>query len=1042
MKLLQKKKIYSLLFSKPLFDYAIEKEGKRKLNIMILGNNEEAIEAFKAVYWCGQMSSEYETSITICSSCPNQTAEKYEELMPAINNNGVISTKIHFSSTDDINNQFYGYIFVCENSDAIIETIPLIIKDGKQLICALNENIAVEQYQNENLDVFNLCDTSLFVEQCRTLDRYAYNCDYAYSMGENERCAKKSYENFVCSDEESENDRLRVKYYNYLSSLTFPVHIPYKLQICGDTAKYTQKQQKQILLKSIQNRDKLYNTLLDVEHRRWTAYMISEGWRMPNEEELMAYAYQNFGYPKGNDQRNKMMKLHPCICNGSENGCSLDVHPELWKEFYYNPKYTLAEAKEYLKANYKCDFSDLEAISLVLYSLVCLRCKDVNANLDSYFKFIEQLPYSSDERKIYEHLYESAKKLRNNEPNSSKLFLNSLNEAVACAKDTERIKQINDIDCAFHVVVERNKQKNYFTIDSTMIDMIPFSIWYGVENKTVVVFSTGLASDDVIIPTLLCADKAIFVGSDMTQKYKESIRSYFKGRHIVAGEYEPQNLMFDTEVEFIPLKKMVQDDVSSILEKIIADNQGVAIGCLSNNEIPVTMAIGTAADKYEIPVYHYSREKSLNNIKNGSLITPGLSRKSFSLDEYINLLGGEYSNIFSISPHIHEMTLMENIFKQYAPFEYSKQGKNRLYSAWSALYDISGALGRKGLLVEGKTGKQYFKGGFESDIFHVCGIAYLLKQLDKFKIISDLYISNIDDGDLVYVEFTYYDSGIKDIIDPYIYDNTKIQSNKKECLDTMICFSLSDPKQILSKVNLNAVDAQVCNKDEAPDIKRRKQELVKAFNKANLIQSLNFTSDGCKASFKVSNFTMFRNIKNQGNTLEILLYNKFRYSGMFDDVQTGVRFSWNNSGKTLEDYVLENHFPGSYGWEQFTDSLNSARRDYLRESIAFDTNNEIDVMLMKNMVPTFISCKIRKPENESIKNWLYEVSSLANQFHANAVLALTVDLDKNPATVSLNRAKNMGVSLIGTETILDETRMSRAIRALAEGKTVYGNETK
>ena len=101
--------------------------------------------------------------------------------------------------------------------------------------------------------------------------------------------------------------------------------------------------------------------------------------------------------------------------------------------------------------------------------------------------------------------------------------------------------------------------------------------------------------------------------------------------------------------------------------------------------------------------------------------------------------------------------------------------------------------------------------------------------------------------------------------------------------------------------------------------------------------------------------------------------------------------------------------------------------------------NEIDVVLMSGMQPIFISCKTGKTVG---KEELYEISSLAEHFHAKAVLAVTKNLDNESKSLLLLRAKQMGVSLIGFETIFDKKRIDYALKQLSEGKTVFGTETK
>ena len=63
-----RKIIYSLLFSRPLFEYAVTVDNQKHIDVLIIGDDDTALEAFKAVYWCCQMSDDYYTSITLAGS--------------------------------------------------------------------------------------------------------------------------------------------------------------------------------------------------------------------------------------------------------------------------------------------------------------------------------------------------------------------------------------------------------------------------------------------------------------------------------------------------------------------------------------------------------------------------------------------------------------------------------------------------------------------------------------------------------------------------------------------------------------------------------------------------------------------------------------------------------------------------------------------------------------------------------------------------------------------------------------------------------------
>ena len=101
----------------------------------------------------------------------------------------------------------------------------------------------------------------------------------------------------------------------------------------------------------------------------------------------------------------------------------------------------------------------------------------------------------------------------------------------------------------------------------------------------------------------------------------------------------------------------------------------------------------------------------------------------------------------------------------------------------------------------------------------------------------------------------------------------------------------------------------------------------------------------------------------------------------FNDVRTGVMIDW--------DGVVHNNKDGNV-----------------------DTENEIDVILMKGVVPIFISCKNGKiPDDE-----LYKLNTVAEQFGSEYARKVLVATDMGKAAKSrkyfLERARDMGIQII------------------------------
>ncbi len=92
--------------------------------------------------------------------------------------------------------------------------------------------------------------------------------------------------------------------------------------------------------------------------------------------------------------------------------------------------------------------------------------------------------------------------------------------------------------------------------------------------------------------------------------------------------------------------------------------------------------------------------------------------------------------------------------------------------------------------------------------------------------------------------------------------------------------------------------------------------------------------------------------------------------------------------------------------------------DWDNEDADDTTDNEIDVVAIKNSVPVFISCKMRKPDAKDI----YEVAYLADRFggpEAKAIIATTypVRRDKGKRNGLFNRLMKMNVGFVETRSI-------------------------
>ncbi len=160
--------------------------------------------------------------------------------------------------------------------------------------------------------------------------------------------------------------------------------------------------------------------------------------------------------------------------------------------------------------------------------------------------------------------------------------------------------------------------------------------------------------------------------------------------------------------------------------------------------------------------------------------------------------------------------------------------------------------------------------------------------------------------------------------------------------------------------------------------------IINALIEAGLIYD--YEGKNMKVSFRYKNEQVHRCLTKAGNILELYAYctateiNRNEH-GYYDDVDTGIFIDWDgviHDGTTLER----------------------------------DTRNEIDVMMTKNMIPIFISCK----NGEVHKEDLYELSTVAQRFggkHAKKILLTTyISSDEDGKKYIIQRAKDMKIEVI------------------------------
>ena len=162
------------------------------------------------------------------------------------------------------------------------------------------------------------------------------------------------------------------------------------------------------------------------------------------------------------------------------------------------------------------------------------------------------------------------------------------------------------------------------------------------------------------------------------------------------------------------------------------------------------------------------------------------------------------------------------------------------------------------------------------------------------------------------------------------------------------------------------------------DVSERIVRIFKMLESQGFIR--NFDFDNNKITFICTEPFVKEMLAVKGSWLEMYVYILAKRSGLFSEVYQSVMIGWD-----------------------------------LEIRPKFNVENEIDVVLMKQGVPIFISCKMTNPKPDALN----EIYALANSFGGyGAIPALVTSSDvRNRSKTLWNRSKEMGVILIDCQNL-------------------------
>jgi hypothetical protein len=436
------------------------------------------------------------------------------------------------------------------------------------------------------------------------------------------------------------------------------------------------------------------------------------------------------------------------------------------------------------------------------------------------------------------------------------------------------------------------------------------------------------------------------------------------------------------------------------------------------------MALAIAAHDLDVPVLRYDPARGIVNLMNPMPISSGIQNKSLSVEEFVGLTGGEYENVYQNVSNFQEYDAVRRLFQAYA-------------AHWPMLAEFFARVSKGQAIRFSPQDSEIksFSASFPQTVFRACGLGATLSLLCQYGLIGSYRDQENADGSHG-VTFSYVDPALAEVLERF---------TAEDCLDLRLKFTpmqFESKKPILSLVSTCVEQVPLTAGTEPEGNTNIKRNFLEALQQAQLISGLTWDHD--RVSFRFKNERIQKLLKSEGKIFELILYYQIRQLGLYDDVQTGVEIAWERNRKTAGQLFLEtlSQSPG-LGYGHFRGCLEEFLKSRVTEDSDVVPTNEIDVVMMRGMLPVFVSCKARnlssRNSREKARQWLLEISNLSSHFHAQPVLVVLHDLDRPEAAALLSRARRMGVSLLGTETIFQPQQFRAAFRAIYAGGVVCGS---
>jgi hypothetical protein len=310
--------------------------------------------------------------------------------------------------------------------------------------------------------------------------------------------------------------RLSTSQYNQRSSCAAALHLKYKLASIGINP--AQSTNTRLVIAAYEKflRSGKIGKLLELEHRRWMMYMISDGYRLPTLAQLQRYGFETVADRFNAAWKCVAKKLHPCLVPCSSDGITLET-----ENFHTYTDFDQIDAS---------GFDPLDQTSLRLHLLAKKKCQRIAHSeiVEGYFRAIlsrleevkEEMLSAPDSALLYSRLSTMLKATRDD----ICVAVQSLNYRSDNDRLAELLRtfdqyginisdEIGNLRKCLSIFVEYSACKDYKAPDNAIIQNLLWTL-YADNDITLIKLQGRTIADNITGPLMLDPHRLVFFGED------------------------------------------------------------------------------------------------------------------------------------------------------------------------------------------------------------------------------------------------------------------------------------------------------------------------------------------------------------------------------------------------------------------------------------------------------------------------------------------------------------------------------------------------